>query len=408
MTKTLRGAAVAAIALLSACAATIPGGGRPVPFADLQGWGADEAAAALPTFLAECRHLGRLPVEASLGTSSLGTSSPGTSLSTGDQGSGGAPGGGSGGRLGTHVGDWLPSCRAAASLPVGDGPATRQFFETWFQPTLMAPSALFTGYYEPEIRGALSRGGIFQTPVYRVPDDLVRTRATDGRMVTGRWENGKFVPYWTRAQIDAGALAGRNLELLWVADPADLFFLQIQGSGRVRLPSGQVVRLGYGGKNGRDYVPLGRVLVRQGEMDEDAVSMQSIRAWLSAHPDRARAVMEENPDYVFFDMLDNLHPDQGAPGAMGVPLAPGRTAAVDQRAIPLGAPIWVETTLPAPANASWRRLVFAQDTGTDIQGPGRADLFLGWGDQAEQVAGAMRQDGRMVVFVPRPVVTRQP
>ncbi|MFT8777719.1 MAG: murein transglycosylase A [Gluconacetobacter liquefaciens] len=376
----MRGVCAAAILLLSACAETGQEGERqPVAFAALSGWGPDEAARALPAFLAECRYLGRLPAEATLGPDS-------------------GPG--------AHVGDWLPACQAATAVPAGDGVAAQRFYETWFAPVLVSSSALFTGYYEPEIRGALSRGGIYQTPVYRVPEDLTRARATDGRSVSGHWQAGRFVPYWSRAQIDAGALAGRNLELLWVADPADLFFLQIQGSGRVRLPSGQIVRLGFGGKNGQPYVPLGRVLVQKGEMSEDAVSMQSIRAWLTAHPAQARAVMEENPNYVFFNALDDVPASQGAPGAMGVPLEPGRSAAVDRRAIPLGTPVWVETTLPAPANQTWRRLVYAQDIGTDIKGAGRADLFLGWGDEAEQTAGAMRQHGRMIALTPRPVVTR--
>ncbi|MFS3135276.1 murein transglycosylase A [Gluconacetobacter sacchari] len=375
----MRGACAAAVLLLSACAETGPGARQPVAFSTLAGWGPDEAARALPAFLEECRYLGRLPAEASLGTES---------------------------GAGAHVGDWLPACQAAARLPADDGVAAQRFYETWFQPVLMSSSALFTGYYEPEIAGALSRGGVYQTPVYRVPDDLTRARATDGRMVSGHWQGGQFVPYWSRARIDAGALAGRNLELLWVADPADLFFLQIQGSGRVRLPSGQVVRLGFGGRNGQPYVPLGRVLVRQGAMSEDDVSMQSIRAWLTAHPGQARAVMEENPNYVFFTALNDVPAGQGAPGALGVPLEPGRSAAVDRRVIPLGTPVWVETRLPAPSRQVWQRLVYAQDIGTDIKGAARADLFLGWGAQAEQAAGAMRQPGRMIALTPRPVVTR--
>lgn len=376
----VRGACAAAILLLSACAETGQDAERePVAFSTLSGWGADEAARALPVFLEECRHLGRLPAEATLGRES---------------------------GAGARVGDWLPACHAATAVPTGDSAAAQRFYETWFQPVLMSSRAIFTGYYEPEIRGALSRGGIYQTPVYRVPEDLTRAQATDGRWVSGHWQGGQFVPYWSRAQIDAGKLAGRNLELLWVADPADLFFLQIQGSGRVRLPSGQIVRLGFGGKNGQSYVPLGRVLVQKGEMSEDAVSMQSIRAWLVAHPAQARAVMEENPNYVFFNALDDVPASQGAPGAMGVPLEPGRSAAVDRSVIPLGTPLWVETTLPAPANQTWHRLVYAQDIGTDIRSAARADLFLGWGEEAEQTAGAMRARGRLIALTPRPVVTR--
>lgn len=375
----MRGAGAAAILLLSACAETGQEAQQPVAFSTLADWSAEEAARALPGFLEECRHLGRLPAEATLGAES-------------------GPG--------AHVGDWLPACQAATALPADDETAAQQFYEKWFQPVVISSSALFTGYYEPEIRGALSRGGVYQTPVYRVPNDLTRAKATDGRMVSGHWQNGQFVPYWSRAQIDAGVLAKRGLELLWVADPADLFFLQIQGSGRVRLPSGQIVRLGFGGKNGQPYVPLGRVLVQKGELSEDGVSMQSIRAWLAAHPGQARAVMEENPNYVFFTTLDDVPVSQGAPGALGVPLEPGRAAAVDRSVIPLGTPLWIETTLPAPANQTWHRLVYAQDIGTDIRGAARADLFLGWGDEAEQTAGAMRQPGRMIALMPRPVVTQ--
>jgi membrane-bound lytic murein transglycosylase A len=213
--------------------------------------------------------------------------------------------------------------------------------------------------------------------------------------------DGRLLPYWTRAEIEAGRADGATHALLYLADPADLFFLQIQGSGRVRLPDGAVVRLGYDGKNGRAYTPIGRVLEQQGALPAGDVTMQSIRAWLDAHRAQARAVMDRNDDYVFFKVLTSVDEGMGPPGALGVDLLAGRSAAVDRHMIPLAAPVFVDTTDPR-SGVAWRRLVLAQDLGTDISGAGRLDIFLGSGDAAEALAGRMRQAGTVYVLLPRP------
>ena len=181
----------------------------------------------------------------------------------------------------------------------------------------------------------------------------------------------------------------------------DAFFLEIQGSGRVDLPGGKVIRVSYAGQNGRPYVPIGRVLADRGQIPLDQVSLQSIRAWLDAHPDQAAAMMDQNPSYVFFREIDDLRPDQGPPGALGVALTPGRSAAVDRTYIPLGAPLFVATTDPV-TGAKLQRLLVAQDLGGAIRGPVRADIFFGWGKEAEDRAGRMRQPGTSYLLLPVP------
>lgn len=353
-----------------------------VPFRSLPGWQEDALEDALPVFLQDCHKITSLPADSSLGGDA--TSHPG------------------------HVvGDWQAACTAARDVPVGNRAAARAFFEQWFVPYAMpagrrADGMLFTGYYEPEIRGSLRRGGIYQTPVYRRPPDLVRERDAKGNVVTGRRQDGQVVPYWTRAEIDQGRLAHQKLELLWLADPVDLFFLQIQGAGRVRLPDDKVIRLGFDGLNGQPYIPLGRVMVAQGLLEADDVSMASIRGWLEANPDQARDMMEQNPNYVFFRELEEGDTRSGAPGALGVPLTPGRSVAVDRSYIPLGSPVWVQAQVQLDGHpATWQRLDFAQDLGTDIKGPDRADLYMGWGPEAAQAAGNLHSGGQMIVLVPR-------
>jgi membrane-bound lytic murein transglycosylase A len=208
------------------------------------------------------------------------------------------------------------------------------------------------------------------------------------------------VPYWDRAAIGRGALDGQRLAILWTADPVDAFVLQIQGSGRVLLPDGQVVRVSYAGQNGRPYVPIGRVLADRGAIPLGEVTMPSIRAWLEAHPAEAAGVMDQNPSYVFFRELPGAGPEDGPPGSLGAPLTPGRSIAVDRTFIPLGAPVWLDTTDPV-TGAPLRRLMLAQDTGGAIKGPVRADIFWGWGAAAEDRAGRMKQPGTATVLLPR-------
>jgi membrane-bound lytic murein transglycosylase A len=227
--------------------------------------------------------------------------------------------------------------------------------------------------------------------------------ATRSRCIAGRrpWVSGPGArPYLTRAEVDRGALAGKRLELLWLSDPIDSFFLHIQGSGRVRLDSGETLRVAYDGQNGHGYVPVGRVLVDRGEMTLEQVSMQSIRAWLQSHPAQAAEVMQRNPSFVFFKELPDPGPDFGAPGALGAPLLPMRSVAVDRGFIPLGSPMFIDTRDPVDSSRI-ERLMMAHDLGGAIRGPVRVDLFFGWGPQAENKAGRMRQQGAAFVLLPK-------
>lgn len=259
-----------------------------------------------------------------------------------------------------------------------DATDPRGFFERHFQAvTIGAPPALFTGYYEPELTGRAERCEGFEHPLHAKPETL---RAGDV------WHD--------RAEIETRSLlAGR--ELVWLADPVEAFFAQVQGSVRVRLPEGTVLRLGYSAKNGHPYRSIGTELVRRGEIAADAISAQAIRDWCAAHPDEVAALLRHNPSYVFFRRLD-LAGDMGPLGAMGRPVTAGRSLAVDPAHHPLGAPVWVEVE----GARTFRRLMVAQDTGSAITGAQRGDLFCGSGPEAGRIAGAMKDRGRMVTLLP--------
>ncbi|MGH7336147.1 MAG: murein transglycosylase A, partial [Myxococcota bacterium] len=267
---------------------------------------------------------------------------------------------------------------------------------------------LLTGYYEPELAGSRKRTARFRHPLYRDPRDRQVVDLGEfkkdlaGRKITGMVRGGRFRPYWDRAEIVRGALAGRSLELLFVDDPVALFFLQIQGSGRVTLPDGEFLRVGYDGQNGHDYTAVGRILIERGELEKEAVSLQSIRAWLAAHPERAEELLNRNRSFVFFRLLGGGAPE----GASGVELTPGRSLAVDDGFLPYGVPLFLDATTPAipelgRAEAPLRRLVVAQDTGGAIVGPVRGDLFFGPGREAEELAGRMKQPLRYWVLLPK-------
>lgn len=378
-----------ALMLLAGCAAPVGPPSltlRRITFPELAGWPQDHVADALAPLLDECERLGRLPVDTVLG----GQSDPAGSEAVQAAG---------------KAGLYRAACRAARALTSHDDAVVRHYFETWFLPYEVSDQTIvkasLTGYFEPEFSGSLGQTPDFQVPVYGRPRDLVTVpNPVPGQpAITGHVQAGRVVPYLTRAEIDHGSLRGRNLEILWLHSPVDLFFLQVQGSGRVRLPSGQIVRLGYAGRNGQPYVPIGRKLIEQQQLAPDAVSMQSIRTWLETHPAQAQALMEQNPNYVFFRTLDDLSPNDGPPGALGLELTPLRSAAVDRAFIPLGLPMFVETTLPSGVPLD--RLLLAQDLGTDIVGPQRADLFFGWGAAASRDAGAMHSGGRIVLLLPR-------
>ena len=273
--------------------------------------------------------------------------------------------------------DWRALCAYATSSP-----DPRQFFELLFRPVLIEDGneALFTGYFEPELNGALQQSGRYVYPVYALPP-----------------EAGATSQWLTRRQIlESGILQGRGLEIAWVDDPVELFFLQIQGSGRIRLPDGRHIRVGYGGANGHEYRSIGVELVRRGVYESHQVSAEVIKNWVRRNPEEGRELLFHNPSYVFFREVNEVPPDQGPVGAMNRSVTTLRSVAVDPEFVPLGAPVWLEKD----GNTPMRRLMIAQDTGSAIKGAQRADVFFGTGDDAGRAAGQLRDPGRMIVLMP--------
>jgi membrane-bound lytic murein transglycosylase A len=305
---------------------------------------------------------------------------------------------------------WLPICAAAAKVNSDDVMAQRTFYETWFTPYQVfnpdgTDTGLITGYYEPLLKGSRTRSKRFAYPIYAPPDDMLEVDMGElfpqfrGQRVRARLQGKLVVPYFNRAEIDAGldkALKGH--ELFWVENPVDLFFLQIQGSGRIELEDGTRVKIGYAGQNGHPYISAGKKLIDMGELKPEEASMQGIKNWADKNPERLFMLLGQNPSYVFFrELPDGL----SAPlGALGVPLTNEYSIAVDQRTIPLGVPVFLATTQPN-SREPLNRLMFAQDTGGAIKGAVRADFFWGFGDYAAARAGSMRQTGRMWVLFPR-------
>jgi len=371
-TRTL---AVAAVLMLAACASSTPAPARPRPappapppgpatlnlvpigFGSLPGWAEDNHAGALAALLRSCPKITRRDA-ATVGIYA---------------------------QFGT-VADWQQIC-AAGYITTLDDRSARRFFEDWFIPYRahngISEQGLFTGYYEPLLHGSWVRTARHQVPIYQPPPGAT---SNTGRLT---------LP--SRAQIEDGALAGRGLELLWIDDPIDAFFLHIQGSGQVQMPDGSIVRIGYAGKNGHAYYAIGGELIRRGEIAQEQMSMQAIRTWLLGHPQQAPALMRMNGSYVFFRLIDG----EGPIGAQGVALTPGRSVAVDPSFVPYGVPVWLETTDPLLGGTPLRRLVVAQDTGGAIKGPIRGDLFWGSDETAAAGAGLMKQDGRWFLLLPR-------
>ncbi|WP_442947135.1 murein transglycosylase A [Novosphingobium sp.] len=306
----------------------------------------------------------------------------------------------------TRAGDWAPACAAARTWPRAQAAA---FFAAWFETARVGDGSSFvTGYYEPEIAGVRTRQPGFDIPVYGIPADLVRARRgdaaplPDGRQPLGRYdETGRFTAYFDRGQIEDGALANRGLEIAWVADAAELFFLQVQGSGRLRAPDGSVMRLGYGAVNGWDYTGIGTVMAQQGLIGtgpgQYPGSMQGILRYIHEHPVEGDALMRQNRSYVFF----RENPAPSAVGAMGVAVSPRTTLAADPAFVPLGAPVWLQTDRPNVGG-----LWVAQDTGGAIKGPNRFDSFWGAGAEARQVAGGMSARGQALVLLPKGTLDR--
>jgi membrane-bound lytic murein transglycosylase A len=299
------------------------------------------------------------------------------------------------------------ACDAAAAIPALDETAARRFFEAEFEPFAVSASdgrheGLVTGYYEPVLAGSRTRNEADRYPVYGRPDDLVTVDLASQYpelrrfRLRGRIEGRRLVPYWSRAEIDGGDAGFSAPVIAWVADPVELFFLQIQGSGQIRLASGERLRVGYADQNGYPYRSLGRALIDQGELQPEQASMQGIKAWAFAHPDRLQQALNANPSYVFF----RERAAEGDPvGTLGAPLSAGYALAVDARFLPLGAPVYLATTFPLSATPL-ERLVMAQDTGGAIRGPLRADFYWGSGEEAGALAGRMRQPGRLWLLWP--------
>jgi len=319
---------------------------------------------------------------------------------------------------------WQAPCEAARQLGSGDEAAARAWLHGHFSPYRMVfpdgrDRGLVTGYYEPVIAGSRTKTPIHAVPIHGLPDDLLTVDLGTlypelaDRRVRGRLDGRRVVPYWSRAEIEAGKAAVSGNVLAFVADPVDAFFLQIQGSGRIALADGTMMRVGYADQNGHPYTPVARVLIERGEMTRESASMQAIRAWATANPDRLPALLNANASYVFFREL--APPAPGTPeaaidgplGALGVPLLPRRTIAIDRRAIPLGAPVWLATTHPG-SDQPLQRLVVAQDTGGAIRGAVRADFFWGHGDDAAARAGIMKEDGRLWLLWPKGAALPKP
>lgn len=355
-------------------------------FAALDGWRDDDQGPALHGFLRSCTVFAAMADDGSVGP------------------------------IGVTIGDWREVCDAAAGADTA-----RTFFEAWFTPFRASDrgnaEGLFTGYYEPLLRGARHAGGAFNVPIHGRPAGLVGVdlgRFADdleGRMVVGRVVDGAVAPLPDRREIVAGALDGEAPVIAWVDDAVDAFFLHVQGSGRIALPDGAMLRVGYDGANGHGYTSIGKVLIERGEIARADVSLQSIRQWLAENPDQAAALLAENRSYVFFRELRGADTDDNGPlGAQGVALTPGRSLAVDRRFLPLGVPVWLDIMAPALGGGDRpvRRLVVAQDTGGAIRGPLRGDVFWGFGPEAEYVAGRMKHRGGYTLLLPNSVAERLP
>jgi membrane-bound lytic murein transglycosylase A len=349
---------LAAAAFLAACAGDSQEkrvAMSPIAFGEIGGWADDKQSEALATFRRSCPKL---------------TSGPETRIVT------------DGGTKVITPAEWQRICDAAAQTPSNDDRAARSFFENNFRPLIVQAPGKFTGYFEPEMRGSRVPSRLFTVPVYRRPPDL-----TDK-------------PYFTRAEIEQGALKGKGLEIAWVQDPVALFEVQVQGSGRVNLAEGGILSLSYDGSNNRPYTALATVLIEMGVLKKEDATWPNIRDWLKRHPQEAREVMRRNERYIFFKDSKSA----GASGSEGVTLTAQRSLAVDLTFTPYGTPVWIDTMRPvlrkAGATEPYRRLMVAQDTGSAIQGPARGDVFFGGGPQAADWAGRMISEGRAIVLVP--------
>jgi len=383
----LRGLAVALIVSASAAAAEpAPGPLRlpdtalePLAFADLDGWAADDHAKAFVAFRTSCAPLARsrAPEERPLAVA------------------------------------LVQVCRRALALTHVDAAKAREFFEANFRPLrinrLGDIQGFLTGYYEPIVEGSRFPTREFTVPLYRRPPDLVSPGERKGESFPNRGpafrrtNDGKLVPYYDRGEIEDGALDGQHLEICWLKDPFAALTIQIQGSARVRLEDGLIMRVNYAAHNGRPYTPIGRILIERGLVPREEMSLDRIRQWMRDNPDETKELRRNNQGFVFF-RIAGLADESEPAGGEGVRLTPGRSIAVDRPLHLYGTPFFIEAELPingAAAKTPWRRLTIAQDTGSAIVGPARADIYFGAGDDAGRIAGRVRHGARVAMLVPR-------
>ena len=365
MYKFLTGLVLCAL-MSSACTTRVPGIGEPVDWSSLDNWETDSHAEAWTGFLKSCEKL--------------------------------------------RQASWRRVCNLAEQRDQPADAEIREFFETHFEVRPVyaeggETEGLITGYYEPLLQGSRQPSDEFRYPIYGLPEDLLivdlsRVYPQLGNLrLRGKLVGNRVVPYYDRAQLDRNPQLLEGNEILWVVNPVDLFFLHVQGSGLVQLRDGSVVAVGYAGQNGHPYQSIGRVLIQMGELQPDEVTLFSIKQWLRSNPDKAGVILAANPSYVFFELKDAE--TAGPVGSLNVELTPERSIAVDRNVIPLGAPVWLQTTLPDERQTPLNRLMLAQDTGGAIKGHVRADVFWGRGADAERKAGLMKQQGQLFVLLPR-------
>jgi len=349
-----------------------PGIGEAVDWNELPGWQQDKHAEAWPALLQQCRVLPKRKPQ------------------------------------------WEKLCLDAETIGNIDDETARLFFETAFTAHRINPSkkedgspgtGLVTGYYEPLLNGSLYRSEQYRYPLYAVPDDLLRIDLAglypelSKMKLRGRVEGKKIVAYHDRATIDNEGSPLWGKELVWIDDPVAVFFLHIQGSGRIQMDDGSMMAVGYADQNGQPYTSIGKILIERDEIAREDISLFSIQKWLKQNPQQARALLEKNRSYIFFSIRENA--EENPRGSLNVPLTPSRSIAVDPGNIPLGSPVWLDTSYPHETDHTLQRLTFAQDTGGAIKGYARADMFWGNGEQAEKLAGEMKQPAELYVLLPR-------
>ena len=353
-----------------------------VPFQDLAGWSSDRQAQAFVSFKKSCPVFLSAPVTKKVRPEALGG----------------------------QVGDWRLPCMQAENRDSLTDAEARRFFEQYFTALsyVTDTEGLFTGYFAPEYNGSATATEDYSYPLYAVPEGLKIldlgqfSSALAGKSIVGEVKDGEFVPYKDRENIDKGGLDNQKLEMVWLKDPTDVFFMHIQGSGIIRYENGDRRLFGYAGKNGRAYHAIGKFLIQSGEISRQDMSMQAIRAWIVDNPLQAKALMWKNPSYVFFRAVEN----SGPVGAMNVELTAGRSLAIDRKYVPLGMPVWLDLKPANDEAQPIRRLVIAQDTGGAIKGRVRADVYWGIGDTAGQRAGTMKDQGRYYFLLPKILAKR--